>query len=224
MIDRGGPEHPPERLDDPRIRNALVPALRARHPGALVLHEMPLRNTQAIIDLVAIDEALHAYEIKSDRDSLRRLKRQATYYDRAFDDVTLVTTRPMHAQVIPDHWGLVDVRIGGAAIEIEWLREPKSNHRARSEDLLYILRASELHRILRANGQTRVSGLSKAELVCRVVDLLGEHESRALGTEVLRLRRSWSARQLGVADEDARLDHALSQAVPRLSVLSQTLF
>jgi hypothetical protein len=224
MIERSVPENCPARLDDPRIRNALVPALRTRHSGALVLHEMPLRNTQAIIDVVAIDEALHAYEIKSDLDSLRRLKRQATYYDRTFDDVTLVTTRPMHAQVIPDHWGLASVRVGTTSIEIDWIREAKQNQTARSEDLLYILRASELNRILRANGQSRVSALSKAQLVRGVIGLLGEEGSRIIGTEVLRLRRSWSERQLGVEDEGARLQHALSQAVPRLSILSQTLF
>lgn len=213
-----------EGLGDAEIRSVLVPALQSRHAEALVLHEMPVRSTQAIIDVVAIDDAMHAYEIKSDLDSLRRLRRQATYYDRTFDDVTLVTTRPLHAQYIPLHWGVIVVRSLGGAIELDWVRESQPNCSARSEDLLYILRGTELVRILRSNGQMRVSGFSKAQLIRRVLELLGEDRARTIATEVLRLRRSWSVRQLGVEDEDARLMHALSQALPRLAVFSQTLF
>ena len=41
-------------------------------------------------DVAVVNGQLHGYEIKSDRDSLRRLGAQAVLYSRVFDQVTLV--------------------------------------------------------------------------------------------------------------------------------------
>jgi hypothetical protein len=194
--------------------------LRSEHGSALLLNEMQLKNGHAVVDVAAIDSSLHAYEIKSDLDSLARLPRQAESYKETCDFITLVTTRRTHGRHVPDDWGVLLASLSelDQSLSFEWVRRPTKNL-LNARSLLHVLRSTELRRILRANGQSRIAALSKENLVDAVALLLGHDVAREIALNVLRTRKTWSIRQLGVYDEDERLRHAISQPAPQLSVL-----
>jgi len=81
------------RLCDSDIRTALLDRLQQRHqaePDVAFLEELGLCRGQVFVDVTVVNGALHGYEIKSDRDSLRRLAGQVAFYGRVLDRATLV--------------------------------------------------------------------------------------------------------------------------------------
>jgi len=76
---------------DREIRSALIASVReGRGEAAVVLEEIGLCYGSVRVDVLVVDDTLHGYEIKSDRDSLHRLSHQSEKYNAMFDSVTLV--------------------------------------------------------------------------------------------------------------------------------------
>lgn len=95
---------------DAEIRSALRTCLVASQPGdSFILDELGFCQGQVRVDLAVVNGILHGYEIKSDRDSLRRLERQAAIYSDVLDRVTLITgTRYVKSarRIVPTWWAL----------------------------------------------------------------------------------------------------------------------
>lgn len=91
-------------LDDKAIRAGLKEhVLDQCHTGLCrVLHEMPLGNFtshKVIADVLVVDRrGLHAYEIKSDKDTPYRLARQVEAYEMWADSLTLVCGRKLYGK------------------------------------------------------------------------------------------------------------------------------
>ena len=101
-------------LLDQDLRRALVAqVLSELGPDAAALHEVAL-GTASRVDLVVVSSTLHAYEIKSDADSLRRLPQQAHSISAAFPYATLLCTQ-RHVErakdILPPWWGIAVGRI-----------------------------------------------------------------------------------------------------------------
>src|SRR5262245_54428221 len=100
-------------LADSDIRPALRRYVRAVHPhesGTVLLEELGVCRGQVRVDLAAINGAIHGYEIKSDRDSLRLLAGQVEVYGRVLDRATLVVGA-RHVDeamsIVPSWWGVL---------------------------------------------------------------------------------------------------------------------
>lgn len=116
-------------LKDGAIRVALAAYLASRspRPGALV-HELRVSRGNAIADLVALYKTPHCFEIKGHTDSVRRVLRQAEFYNRAFKRLTLVTTanhRAWAERHLPDFWGLVIAVADGEVVRFRHIRSAK---------------------------------------------------------------------------------------------------
>jgi hypothetical protein len=84
---------------------AIRPALRSRllvehahDPETVLIEELGLRRGLVRVDIAVVNGLLHGYEIKSDRDSLRRLAKQVDVYSAVLDrrssrDITSALTR-----------------------------------------------------------------------------------------------------------------------------------
>src|SRR4051812_12498776 len=100
----------PERLGDREIRDGLLQRLRARYCGAIdtaLVEELGMCRGQVRIDVAVVNGCLHGYEIKSDRDSLRRLRGQVAIYGRVLDRASLVVgTRHLDDAIVavPEWW------------------------------------------------------------------------------------------------------------------------
>jgi hypothetical protein len=81
----------------------------ANDPETTIVEELGLYHGYCRVDLAVINGSLHGFEIKSDRDTFRRLARQAETYNKIFDFVTLVVGE-RHAQeavcISPQWWGI----------------------------------------------------------------------------------------------------------------------
>lgn len=114
----------PPRLNDPRIRQFLLPWLRRQDPSLWIREEMGLHG--CVADLVTVSqEEVHVYEIKSDVDTTGRLgdrvkkgrygrtwtrRGQITAYSAMADRVTLVVGTELLEEarlIIPPWWGII---------------------------------------------------------------------------------------------------------------------
>ena len=103
---------------DAEIRPALKEKLLADHAGdadTVVLEELGVYRGEVRVDMAVVNGTIHGYEIKSDRDSLRRLRAQAELYGKCFNRSTLVVgDRHLDEALalLPDWWGVL--RVGSA--------------------------------------------------------------------------------------------------------------
>lgn len=98
-------------MNDNQLRQAVKVRILARDacdPRTRILDELGLQHGIARIDLAVVNGILHGYELKSDRDSLKRLPRQIQIYNSVLDKVTLIVGRRHETEaktLIPDWWG-----------------------------------------------------------------------------------------------------------------------
>lgn len=106
-------------MKDRDVRDAIkahLNALHSRDSNTRIVEEMNVWSGTVRIDLAVINGELSGFELKSDRDTLKRLPLQAEIYSRVFDRVTLVVGHK-HASksipLIPPWWGVTVARSSG---------------------------------------------------------------------------------------------------------------
>ncbi len=122
----------------------------------LFIEELRLSGGAAIADLVNV-EAMHCYEIKSEKDSLKRLVNQGSRYIRVFEKITLVTAEThldLALKIIPSWWGviLVPKSIDAPFVEI---RQAGPNPRLVPSQLAKLLNKQECLDVLTDEGLVR---------------------------------------------------------------------
>ena len=119
------------------IRRVLLADLRLQydHPEHdLIVEEFGCKTARA--DVAVINGSLHAFEIKSDSDSLDRLPSQIKAYQGVFEYMTLVCGRRLLDRArcgVPEWWGLQKAEYRSGRVILSKLRSPKLNP---SQDLL----------------------------------------------------------------------------------------
>lgn len=107
----------------------------------VLVEEFWVPDSHERADLVAIAGELWAFEIKSPRDSLARLPRQAAAFSRLFDRCVAVLGTPhlqSGMQRIPPWWGVIDA---GEEDDdpLRWIRQPAPNREVDLELLVKLL-------------------------------------------------------------------------------------
>lgn len=132
-------------LCDADIRSALLSKLSKNHkdkPGTVFIEELGFCRGQARIDVAMVNVQLHGYEIKSDRDSLRRLKNQINIYNTVLDQATLVVGERHLARalsIIPPWWGVVRTRVSSTGPRFRTLRQARRNPERDPRSLVELL-------------------------------------------------------------------------------------
>jgi hypothetical protein len=141
-------------LDDPIIRLGLRSKLLTDHSndtGTVFLEELGLCRGRARVDLVVVNGHMHGYEIKSDCDSLSRLKVQAEMYARVFDQMTLVVGERLFGRgsnIVPPWWGVLLVKRSGSRLQFKVMRLAKKNPRIDPRSLVELLWLDDALRLL----------------------------------------------------------------------------
>jgi hypothetical protein len=206
-------------VTDAPIRAVLRTELERVHgDGALILNELQLEHFRAFADVATINRRIEIYEIKSDADRLARLSRQAEWYGMVCDRATLVAAERhlRHPEKhVPDWWGIVAAVDAGGEIVLEERRPAQDNPHRSIRAVLNLLRKTELVKMLWARGREEpVWRFDKPGAIEAVYDMLGADDAHATALRVLRYRKTWTARQLGVENEEERLAHARRQVLP----------
>lgn len=132
-------------FSDAEIRRALRSWLRVKHAAeadTVVIEELGVCRGQARIDLAVVNGRFHGYEIKSDRDSLRRLGTQVDMYGKVLDLATIVVgdrhfTETLNA--VPHWWGVLRFESGPKGPQFKTVRPGWNNPRVDPRSLVELL-------------------------------------------------------------------------------------
>ena len=154
---------------DVDIRKVLLANLEAKYSDRsrdLIVEEFGCKTARA--DVAVINGFLHAYEIKSDCDSLDRLPSQIEAYQGVFEYVTLVCGRRLLERartVIPEWWGLQRAEFKKGAVSIQELRAAKPNPSQSRFAVAKMLWKTEALAVLRRFGHRDVTSRCTADEV-----------------------------------------------------------
>lgn len=189
-------------VHDADVRSVLYTSLREQHARELnltrIIDEFDLAGA-ARVDVAVVNGVLAGYEIKSERDTLRRLDAQVSVYSSFFDTVTVVAAAK-HVDAVrantPPWWAVVAVRGQVGSLELVVDRVGTTNPSVDPYKLCLLLWRDEL--IAELCSRHLLAGVrSKPRLVLgeRLASNTDIDEVRALVRARLRARRSWRAAQ-----------------------------
>lgn len=182
-------------LDDSTIRLALRTRLLAEHgqdADTVVIEELGLRRGHVRIDVAVVNSLLHGYEIKSDRDSLRRLNTQIDVYGRVLDRATLVVGDRFLADaldIVPAWWGVLYVHSTSHGLQFSSVRSSRRNPQRDPRVLVELLWSDQALALLEERSNARgVHGKPRRVVWDRVCDRFGVDEIAAAVRDRLKAR------------------------------------
>jgi len=158
--------------------------------GDVVLNELTIRGMTRRVDIVAVNGKLHAFEIKTDADSLSRVDGQVKDYLQHFDKVTVVCGASHYEKLkdrLPEHVGLwvLDERSG---YSIRVMRRGRTKPVSNPEKLWTFIPRKEIERFLRKN-RVRISGREYREVLCKIAKAeLDKNKIRAFAISFAKQR------------------------------------
>lgn len=187
------------RNNELQIRDALTNYLPGCHSAvekSLLVHELQICRGEARIDLALVNNELHGFEIKSDRDTLARLPQQVLIYNKVFDTVTLVTGERHFNEAVgylPDWWGVYIAAENNKRTAIYEARKPQENldHNQDPVSLAQFLWRDELLNLLKVYGILKKSKLPKFKLWEVVAENIAAREIKTYVLACFRSRTRW---------------------------------
>jgi hypothetical protein len=162
------------------VRESLRAEVLARVSSrAEALYEFWVPRSNERADVAVVGTAMLGFEIKTDRDTLKRLPRQVEAYSRVFDRCTLVVAeRHLSAglAIVPDWWGVVIIRSDLTPLSFCLVRSARPNRSVDPETLVRLLWRQEVRSILSEFGaepDPRSSRASMWQQLLGLVDLDG---------------------------------------------------
>jgi hypothetical protein len=184
---------------DRDIRRCLRAQLEAEHSGdddTLILDELGLLQGAARVDMAVVNGTIAAWEIKSERDTLRRLAVQIDAYCKVFDYVTLVAA-PAHVTKIksdlPAWWGIsLAVLDEKGEVAIKTQRAPKRNPRIDAKAVAKLLWRNEALAALETRGlDIGLRSKPRRALWSALAEHLSATELAAEVRTALKARQDW---------------------------------
>lgn len=140
------------KTNDKTIRKELIKALLELDGTLGVVQELEIARGRVRADVVRLSNCgIHAYEIKSDLDTLRRLPKQIQHYNEVFSTITLVVGIDHIVEalyIIPDWWGVIVAEFNNAKLRLNHIRQVQQNSHTDYEAISDLLQKHELMRIL----------------------------------------------------------------------------
>lgn len=122
--------------------------LEKQKPGPrLIVEELNVHNGNAIVDVVAIYESMHGFEIKGETDKVARVIKQSEFYNLSLPKLTLVTTENHLLWVernLPDFWGVLIATEADGEVRLRYHKRAKTNPAFSKEISLLMLWKNEL--------------------------------------------------------------------------------
>ncbi|MET9019214.1 sce7726 family protein [Actinopolymorpha sp. NPDC004070] len=179
------------------VRQSLLSELLAdARPPVETVFEFWVPRSNERADVAAIGATIDGFEIKTDRDSLRRLPRQASAYARVFDRCHAVLA-PRHVSraldILPPWWG---VRIIEDGPTLPTLRPAALNGGVDPETLVRILWRDEAYTALCSLGEPPDPSAGRFQMWEKLLTLLDVEALKRLVREALLDRNSsWAGRK-----------------------------
>lgn len=167
--------------------------------NTLVLDELGVCENSARVDVSVLNGSLIGFEIKSESDSLKRLSRQAFFYNQVFHRMSLVVDF-QHLEeakdIVPDWWGLIGVRNSPEGILLEQCQEGCQNPDQDPHAVAQLLWRWELLEELEHRGIDKGVRSKRRRAMCaRLAKHLQLKEVCSLVLRRLKARSGWRSDQ-----------------------------
>ena len=186
-------------MNDAEIRQSFHrKTLRRQHArnDTLVIDELGLNHGKCRADIAVVNGHFVGYEIKSDNDSLRRLREQVKSYNAVFDRAFIVVGERHIDSIqdrIPEWWGvIISSRGPKGAINFNMIRRAQVNRSVDPVSVARLLWRDEAIEILHKKKlPPSVLRKPRAVLYKHLAELLNICELRQTVREYLQKRRNW---------------------------------
>lgn len=185
---------------DSDVRSALHVRLRKTHKRELestrFVDELAIAG-EVRIDTAVLNGAFAGYEIKSARDNLFRLPRQAEVYSKVLDYATLVVAdrHANHAvEIVPSWWGVIVASGPAPAVKLTRIRQARKNSQVDPWYLCTLLWREEALKILTETGNDAGVRSKSVPLIWdRLISVTDVEDLRRMVRETLKSRPRWRA-------------------------------
>ncbi len=182
-------------LNDADIRPSLIQFLSSKAiKPKRIIEELHVHRGNAIADVVTIHSEAHCYEIKGDQDKIDRLFRQAQFYNKAFNKITLVTTERKLKEALKktqDFWGIIVAYPSETGIRFRHVRKAKNSPSFNKELALATLWKKELSDINSEYQLDIPEKLNKREIATEISEKLNKSQIKRSIAKSLALRISY---------------------------------
>jgi hypothetical protein len=200
-------------MNDHQLRGALKSKVLARYakdPNTRIVDELGLRHGITRVDIAVVNGIIHGYELKSDKDNLKRLPHQIQIYSSVLDKLTLVVgIRHAHEAIklVPDWWGIKIATVGSrGAFDFESYRPSRLNPSLDPLSVCKLLWRDEALTLLAELGEAeRVRYKARALVYARLAEVAD------LASIQERVRRQLKSRTTWRVDQQRKLRGDLSQ-------------
>ncbi|MDQ3817216.1 MAG: sce7726 family protein [Acidobacteriota bacterium] len=183
---------------DRDIRLALRKRLDLAHQceqSTLVIEELGLCEGAARVDIAVINGSIEGYEIKSERDTLYRLRGQVEIYNKTLNKVTIVAgTQHIKrvAELVPDWWGVEEVSFENGDVAFHPRRKPSLNPCVDPHSVVQLLWREEAIEVLKDLGLSKgVLTKPRAAIWSKLADSLSVEELCSVIRECMLSRGDW---------------------------------
>lgn len=181
--------------DDAMVRRAIRARLAVAHAGedAVIVDELKVARGGSRMDVTVINGRIEGYEIKSDKDTLTRLSRQAEMFGRVADRMTLVVGDRLRDEaklIVPDWWSILSASIGkDGQPSLEVVRRGRLNKSQDKKALVETLERDEVLSLLYAHRLDKgFRSADYATLVARATQSLSHVDIGAGAKRMLKSR------------------------------------
>jgi len=171
------------------------------HKETLVIDELGLNHGKCRADIAVVNGRFVAYEIKSNNDSLRRLKEQVKSYNAVFDKVSIVVGNRHIKSIknhVPDWWGVIfSARGPRGAVNFDLIRKAQINKNIDPISIAQLLWRNEAVEILRQkNLSSKILRQPREVLYEHLVNILKICELRKFVRDYFKKRKNWRCPEL----------------------------
>lgn len=184
-------------MRDLDVRAALRRRLAVEHADEFnrirVVEELGIYG-EVRVDVAVLADEMIGYELKSARDTLKRLPKQVDWYSRVLDQAHVVEA----LTIIPAWWGCtVATTLKDGKVTLQDERAAQQNPGIDSQILALLLWRSEALTALEERGLDRgYRSKTRGEMARRLAEALTLTELRDLVRETLKTREGWRSTPL----------------------------
>jgi len=186
-------------MNDAEIRqNFHRKELRRQHirDDTLVIDELGLNHGKCRADIAVVNGNFIGYEIKSNKDSLRRLNEQVKSYNSVFDKVSIIVGHRHSSSIrkyVPEYWGIIiSVRGSRGAVSFEMIRKAQTNKNTEPISIARLLWRDEVVEILQKKDiPNKTLRKPRTVLYEHLVDSLSLLELKQTVRDCFKMRRNW---------------------------------
>ncbi len=175
--------------------------------STLIVDELGLNHGKVRADIAVLNSHYIGYEIKSDKDTLRRLIDQSNGYNSIFELIYLITTEKhltYTKEIISDWWGVILANQGPrGAISFKTLKPPVKNPIRENIAITRLLWKNEALELLNSLGVQQKRLNNKREILyLEIANRLSTKELQVVVKEYLVKRQNWRDRTQPVQYDD----------------------